>query len=155
MKRREFIAGLLVTAMPGRALAQQTRKVWRIGFLGDGQRNERLKISLEPFLDGLRELGYVIGQDVLIEERWTEAKSDRLEALVAEFVRLDVDVIVTYGLPAAKAAQSATQKIPIVVAAAPDLVGSGLAAGLARPGGNITGLTDQVADFAEKEIQVL
>jgi putative tryptophan/tyrosine transport system substrate-binding protein len=157
VRRRDIIAVFagLSLLRPCTARAQQTKRAWRIGFLGDGPRSERGPISLAPFVDGLRELGYAIGADILIEERWSEGDSARLGSLAAELIGLQVDVIVTHGIPAVTAAHAATQTIPIVVGAAPDLVTTGFAASLARPGGNVTGLTDQVIEFAEKEIQVL
>ena len=157
MRRRDIIAIFAGVSLLHRlaARAQPAKKPRRIGFLGDGPRTERAPISLDPFLDGLRELGYAIGEDVLIEQRWSEGDISRLGLLAAELVGLKVDVIVTHGIPAATALHAATQTIPIVVAAAPDLVTTGFAASLARPGGNVTGLTDQVIEFAEKEIQVL
>lgn len=148
-----LILGLL--AAPLAAEAQSTQKVWRIGFLGDGPRAERASISIAPFRDGLRELGYVEGQNVVIEERWSEDRSERLLDLATELVRLNVDVIVTHGERGIKAAQDATKTIPIVMAASPDPVGSGLITSLARPGGNTTGLTDQIAELADKEVQIL
>jgi putative tryptophan/tyrosine transport system substrate-binding protein len=144
-----------VVMVPLAAEAQPARKVWRIGFLGDGPRAERTAISIEPFRDGLRELGYIESQNVVIEERWSEDRSERLLDLATELVRLKVDVIVTHGVRGIKAAQDATKTIPIVMAASPDPVGTGLIASLARPGGNTTGLTDQVADLGDKEIQII
>ncbi len=149
-----LVLGLLLTA-PLTALAQRAPKVWRIGFLGDGPRAERAAISLEPFRDGLRELGYIESQNVLIEERWSEGRAERLLGLATELVRLKVDVIVTHGVRGTKAAQNATRTIPIVMAVSPDPVGTGLVASLARPGGNTTGMTDQVAELGEKEIQII
>jgi putative tryptophan/tyrosine transport system substrate-binding protein len=131
---------------------QPTSRVWRIGFLGDGPRAERASISLDPFRDGLRELGYIENQNVLLEERWSGGRSERLQGLAVELAGLKVDVIVTHGVRAIKAVQAATKVIPIVMAASPDPVGTGLIASLARPGGNTTGLTDQVAELGEKEI---
>ena len=154
--RRRFLAaiagGLLVA--PLAAQGQQTGKVWRIGFLGDGPRADRVEISLEPFRGGLRELGYVEGKNIVIEERWSDGKSERLPEVFEEFIRLKVDVIVTHGIPAGRAAKAATKTIPIVLAVSPDPVAAGLVASLARPGGNITGQSDQVGDLAEKEIQL-
>lgn len=146
---------LALLAAPLAAEAQPARKVWRIGFLGDGPRAERAAISIEPLRAGLRELGYVENQNVVIEERWSEGRGERLLDLATELVRLKVDVIVTHGVRGIKAAQNATRTIPIVMAASPDPVGTGLIASLARPGGNTTGLTDQVADLGEKEIQII
>jgi putative ABC transport system substrate-binding protein len=142
-------------AAPFAAEAQSPRRPWRVGFLGDGPRAERLAISLEPFRSGLRALGYVEGQSVVVEERWTEGRSERLPELAAELVNLKVDVIVTHGVRAIRASQAATRTIPIVMAVSPDPIATGLVASLARPGGNTTGLTDQIAELGEKEIQVL
>ena len=135
--------------------AQGPQKVWRVGFLGDGPRAERAGISIEPFRDGLRELGYVENRSIVVQERWSEGRSELLPDLAAELVRLKVDVIVTHGVRAIKAAQSATTAIPIVMAVSPDPIATGLVASLARPGGNTTGLTDQVAELGEKEIEII
>src|SRR5437764_4442776 len=102
MRRREFVMLSATVAWPFAARAQQ-KKSWRVGFLGDGPRGERAPTSLEPFLDGLRELGYAVGENLLIEERWSEGNSNRLGSLAAELVGLKVDVIVTHGVPAATA----------------------------------------------------
>ena len=151
-----LLAALAVAVLAaGASEAQPTSKLWRIGFLGDGSRAERLAINLTPFRDGLRELGYVEGRTVVIEERWTEGRAERVPEVASELARLKVDVIVTHGVRATKAAQDATRTIPIVAAVMPDPVGAGLVASLARPGGNTTGLTDQVTELAQKEIQIL
>jgi ABC-type uncharacterized transport system substrate-binding protein len=158
MDRRAVTVVALVLALlttPLTAEAQPARTVWRVGFLGDGPRAERAAISIEPFRDGLRELGYIENQNVLIEERWSEGRSERLLDLATELVRLKVDVIVTHGVRGTKAAQDATRSIPIVMAVSPDPVGTGLVASLARPGGNTTGMTDQVAELGEKEVQII
>jgi putative tryptophan/tyrosine transport system substrate-binding protein len=149
---RTVAGGLL--AAPLAAIAQPAGKVWRIGFLGDGSRDDRVGISLEPFREGLRELGYVDGKNIVIMERWSDGKSERVPELLDELIRLKVDAIVTHGVRAGRAAKAATKTIPIVVAITPDPVGAGLVASLARPGGNLTGLSDEVADLAEKEIQI-
>ena len=149
------VLALGLLAAPRAAETQPARKVWRVGYLGDGPRAERLGINFEPFRDGLRELGYVEGQNVVIEERWTDGRGERVAELATELVRLKVDVIVTHGVRATRAAQEATRTIPIVAAVMPDPIGAGLVASLARPGGNTTGMSDQVAELAEKEIQIL
>jgi putative ABC transport system substrate-binding protein len=156
--RRAFIGtlagGLLV--VPLAAESQPARRLWRIGFLGDGSQTERGPISIGPFREGLRELQYIDGENVVIIERWSDTKAERLPELAAELVRLGSDVIVTHGIPGSRAAQTATKTIPIVVASsAPDFVGTGLAASLARPGANLTGLTDLATDLSQKEIQFL
>jgi putative ABC transport system substrate-binding protein len=107
------------------------------------------------FRGGLRELGYVEGRNIQIESRWAEGNYDRLPGLAADLVRLKVDVIVTYGTPAAQAAKGATGTIPIVMAAIIDPVASGLVTSLARPGGNITGQSMMSPDLAEKQLQIL
>jgi putative tryptophan/tyrosine transport system substrate-binding protein len=147
--------GVLLFALSFPAEAQQPKKVPRIGYLGDGSAAARGSITLEPFREGLRELGYVEGQNVLIEVRWTDAKSERLPELVGELIPLKVDVIVTHGLPAARAAKTATTDIPIVVATAADFVGNGLVASLAHPGGNVTGTSDQNTELSGKQVQLL
>jgi len=123
------------------ATAQPAGKVHRIGWLNAGVPPAGPHPSLEPFRQGLRDLGYVEGRNILIETRYADGKLDRLPDLAAELVRLQVDVIVTGGENAARAAQQATSTIPIVIGAAGDPVGAGLVASLARPGGNITGLS--------------
>lgn len=148
-----LVLGILAAPLPGSG--QPAPRAWRIGFLGDGPRAERAAISLEPFRDGLRELNYVENKNIVIEERWSEGKSERLRDLATELVRLKVDVIVTHGVRGTKAAQDATRTIPIVMAVSPDPVATGLIASLARPGGNTTGMTDQVAELGEKEIQII
>jgi putative ABC transport system substrate-binding protein len=148
-----LVLGIL--AAPLLAGGQPARTTWRVGFLGDGPRTERAAISLEPFRDGLRELNYVEHQNLVIEERWSEGKSERLLDLATELVRLNVDVIVTHGVRGTKAAQEATRTIPIVMAVSPDPVATGLITSLARPGGNTTGMTDQVAELGEKEVQII
>jgi ABC-type uncharacterized transport system substrate-binding protein len=135
--------------------AQQAAKVPRIGYLGDGSAAARGPVSLEPFREGLRELGYVEGQNVLIEVRWTDSKSERLPELVGELIRLKVDVIVTHGVRAARAAKTATTDVPIVVATAADMVGSGLIVRISHPGGNVTGTSDQNTELSSKQVQLL
>ena len=153
MRVLSMLAALLLLCAG--AEAQSPRKPVRVGYLGDGSRAERLAINLEPLRAGLRELGYVEHQTFHIDERWSDGQGDRLPALAAELVRLKVDVIVTHGVRATRAVQEATRTIPIVVAVMPDPVGAGLVASLARPGGNTTGMTDQVTELADKEIEVL
>jgi putative ABC transport system substrate-binding protein len=107
------------------------------------------------FLDGLRELGYVDGRNIRIDYRWAAGNAERLEALAGELVRLDVDVIVTASVLAIQAAMRATSRIPIVMAAAADPVGSGLVASLAKPGGNVTGISLLSTDLAAKRVALL
>ena len=141
MDRRAFISGITLglLAAPLAAEAQRPGSVYRIGYLSSESASP--PTGLELFRQGVRELGYVDGRNVLIEARFAEHKLDRLPELAAELVRLRMDVIVTFSTPAARAAKQATHTIPIVMSSGGDPVGSGLVASLARPGGNVTGLT--------------
>jgi putative tryptophan/tyrosine transport system substrate-binding protein len=134
------------------AAQAQPAKVPRIGVLGLIPRPERV---LVPFREGLRERGYVEGQNILVEYRWVAAgQADRLNDLAVELVRLQVDLIVAVSTPASQAAQRATTAIPIVMLAG-DPVGTGLVASLARPGGNITGISAMTADIGGKSLDLL
>ncbi len=155
----KHIIGLLVifvtlAACGGMAEAQQPTKVPRIGFLGAVSPSASSAL-IEAFRQGLRELGYVEGKNIVIEWRHHEGKLDRLPALAAELVRLKVDVIVTAGPPATRAAKEATATIPIVMANDGDPVGTGLVASLARPGGNITGLSTLAPEISGKQLEIL
>jgi ABC-type uncharacterized transport system substrate-binding protein len=154
-RRRLFLArGLAVLALPLAAHAQQPKKIPRIGFLSAASVSGEAD-RLDAFRLGLSELGYVEGQNVAIESRWAEGKYDRLPGLAAELVRLKVDVIVTYGPPAIQAAKEATRTIPIVMAGIIDPVATGFVASLARPGGNITGLSLMAPELIGKQLQIL
>jgi len=156
MRRREFIAllGGGVTAWPLASRAQQAAKLPTIGFLGAN--NETFeRASTDAFVQRLRELGWIENRTVAIEYRWAEGREARFAEYAAEFVRLKVDVIFTYGTASSMAAKKATAVIPIVFAAAGDPVGTGLVASLARPGGNITGLSIQQTDLASKRLEIL
>ena len=131
--------------------AQQAAKVARIGYLGD---NPGPHVR-EAFLQGLRDLGYVEGRNVVIEYRYAEGKLERFPALAAELVALKVDVILAPSNPATVAARKATMSIPIVMVLAPDPVAQGFVSSLARPGGNLTGLTSQSPETAGKRLQLL
>ena len=133
------------------AEAQQPTKIPRIGYLGSTSVSART----EAFRQGLRELGYVEGKNIVIEWRRHEGKVDRLPALAAELVRLKVDIIITAGAPAARAAKEATSTIPIVMTQVGDPVGSGFVASLARPGGNITGLSSLAPELSGKRLELL
>ncbi len=129
-------------AAPLAADAQQPAKIHRIGFLAPSPpSDQRFQRYLEAFRQGLRKLGSVEGQNVTIESRWAEGRYDRLLDLAAQLVRLKVDVIVASTTPAIQAAKPATGTIPIVMATSIDPVATGFVASLARPGGNITGLS--------------
>jgi ABC-type uncharacterized transport system substrate-binding protein len=136
------------------AEAQPAKKVFRIGLLS-GNRPSPMPSNIEAFRQGLRELGYVEGQNITVEYRFTEGKDERYAMLAAELVNLGVDVIVTFGTQATVAAKQATSTIPILVGNAGDLVGEGLVASLARPGGNITGFTGVDPDLSVKRLQLL
>src|SRR5882724_1276702 len=131
--------------------AQQTTKVPPIGYLAAALTSARN----EAFRQGLRELGYVEGKNIVIEWRSAEGKLDRIPALAAELVRLKVDIIVTAGPSLTHAAKEATSTIPIVMTFDPDPVGSGFVASLARPGGNITGLSTLAPDISGKQLELL
>ena len=153
--RRTTIAALLLFAAPLAAQAQQTGKVWRIGFLGNQAATSATSPSIAAFREGLQGLGYVEGKNLIIEYRWGGEDYDRLPGLAAELVSQKVDVIVTNGTPGCLAAKRATSTIPIVMAAVGDPVRSGLVASLARPGGNITGLSLQVFELDIKRTALL
>ena len=154
MKRRDFII-LLAGAMGGwaSALRAQQKTMPVIGFLGSTSRGAPF---VAAFLEGLAETGYVEGQNAAIEYRWAEGRYDQLPALAAELVKRRVDVIVTQGgIPATRAAKSATSTIPIVFAVGTDPVGDGLVASLARPGGNLTGVTFMMTELMPKRLELL
>jgi putative ABC transport system substrate-binding protein len=154
MRRREFVAGLAGAAAWQRvAHAQQPAKLPTIGFLGTTTPSS-WNHWVAAFNQRLDELGWIAGRTAEIELRWAEGQNERYAEIADEFVRLKVDVIVTSGA-AVVAAKKATSVIPIVVVLAADLVGTGLVASLARPGGNVTGLSNQATDLAAKRIEVL
>ena len=136
------------------AEAQQPKKLPRVGFLVPGSPASYSE-RIEAFQQGLRELGHIEGQNIIIEYRYTEGKSDRLTVLAFELVQLKVDVIVTGTTPAIQAVNNATRTIPIVMAEVADPVAVGLIANLARPGGNITGLTTFSPDLDGKRLELV
>ena len=154
--RRAFITLLSGTAAawPLAARAQQAGKLPTVGFLGAATALAGGQWAV-AFVQRLRELGWIENRTVTIEHRWAEGRDERFAEIAAEFIRLKVDVIVTYGTASAIAAKKATAVIPIVIAGAGDLVGTGLVASLARPGGNVTGLSMQTPDLAGKRIEML
>jgi putative tryptophan/tyrosine transport system substrate-binding protein len=155
MKRREFVTVIGgVAAWPILARAQRSGKLPTIGYLGASTPAEAAP-WIAAFVQRLRELGWVEGRTVAIEYRWGEARSDRWAEITAEFVRLKVDVIATYNTPTTFTAKKMTSAVPIVFALAGDLVGSGLVESLARPGGNVTGVSTQHADFPGKRLALL
>jgi len=155
MDRRTFLwataGGLLAASLAAEAL--QAGTVARIGVLELG--SELTSGPQEAFRQGLRELGYVQGQNIVLEYRFAEGRADRLPDFAAELVRHKVDVIVAGGTPAPLAAKHATSTIPIVMAAAGDPVRTGLVANLAKPGGNVTGLSTSTPDLAAKRLELL
>jgi putative ABC transport system substrate-binding protein len=156
MRRRPAELALLfilsVLAAPLAAQAQSTRTMYRIGVLSPGTSPPG---PLEAFREGLRDLGYVDGQTVVIEWRFADGKNERLPALADELVRLKVDVIFAVNTAAARAAKKATTTIPIVIARLADPVSTGLVPSIARPGGNITGLSSIAAEVAAKRLEML
>jgi putative ABC transport system substrate-binding protein len=136
------------------AHAQGADRLLRIGFLGNSTATLEANL-IGPFRDGLRELGYVEGQNILIEYRWAEGKYERFPALIAELIALKVDVIVTAGTPASLAVKKATTSVPLVMIAVGDPVGTGLVASLARPGGNATGVTSISPELEGKRLELL
>ena len=153
--RRMFLAyGAAFLAAPFAAEAQPTKKIPRIGFLATSAA-EVIKGRVAAFEQGLRELGYVKGKSIVIEYRYGDGKYERLPSLATELVRLPVDILVAVGAPAAHAAKNATSVIPIVIGNAADPVGTGLVANLARPGGNITGLSDFNLGVVTKRLELL
>ena len=148
-----LLATILLAAVP-LAEAQQPAKVHRIGFLGNS--TAALEANLVgPFREGLRDLGYVEGRNILIEYRWAEGKYERFPALIAELIALKVELIVTAGTPATQAYQKARTSIPLVMVAVGDPVGTGIVASLNRPGGNITGLTSISPELEGKRLELL
>jgi len=141
---------------PLTSFAQQVGKIWRIGFLA--QRHVdfvEADYIYGPFTQGMRELGYVAGKNLVIEWRSAEGKSERLPKLAVELVQLKLDVLATQGTPAALAAQKATTTIPIVMISVGDPISTGLVKSLARPGGNSTGLSNMVAELGPKMLETL
>src|SRR5215510_8707965 len=157
MKRREFITllgGAAVTTWRVPAWAQPSGKTYRIGFLGPGSYEGR-KRDVDALRMGLRRLGYEEGRNIAIEYRWAEGRYDRLPELTAELVKLKVDVLVTAGTPGALAAKQVTSTIPIVLAAVGDPVAAGIVDSIARPGGNVTGLTFFFVEICAKRVELI
>jgi ABC-type uncharacterized transport system substrate-binding protein len=152
MNRRDFVVllGGAAAYWPLAARAQQPAKMWRIGYIAHVHTP-----AYDVFFQTLRELGYVEGQNIIIERRYAEGRAERFQDFAAEMVRLKADVIITTTTPAALAAKNATTTIPIVIPTAIDPVGSGLIASLARPGGNITGGAILIGEMAAKRLELL
>jgi len=155
MRRRDFITLLGgAAAWPLAARAQQAGKLPTIGYVGGGAPISQ-RAWVDAFVQRLRELGWIDGRNVAIEYRWGEGRAERFAEIAAEFVRLKVDVILAGGTEAAVAAKQATSVIPIVFPSAGDPIGSRLVASLARPGGNVTGLSNLGSGLAAKRLELL
>jgi len=148
-----LVGGTLIVSPAGEA--QKGATIRRIGFLSPSSLDRRTSRLVGAFREGLRELGYIEGQNIAIEFRWAEGKYDRLPDLAAQLVSLKVDIIVASGLPAIQAAKQATRTIPIVMATSLDPVATDFAASLARPGGNITGLSAMAPELVGKQLELL
>jgi len=158
MDRRTFIGALTASllAAPRAGLAQQVAKMDRIGFLGAASASSSTSARrVEAFRKGLRELGYVEGRNVIVDFRWAEGDAGRLAELSRDLVRLRVDVMVTQGTTATRAAKDATSTIPIVMLAVGDAIGAGLVPSLARPGGNVTGSTFLGPQLYAKQLEMI
>lgn len=157
-KRRQLVIALGVSALaaPFASFAQQQPgKIPRIAYLSPFVPQEGSDWRLNAFLEGMRELGYIDGKNMRMEVRWGEGKLERLPALAAELVQLKVDVIVAVTAPSVRAASAATRSIPLVMPVSSDPVADGLVASLARPGGNITGLSVMAPELGGKRLQLL
>jgi putative ABC transport system substrate-binding protein len=153
--RRTFLAALAgAAALPYAARAQQSGKVWRVGMLDTTSATLNAK-NVDAFKASMRALGYVEGQNLIIDYRSADGRLERLPALAAELIGLKCDIIVTRGTPPAQAAKAATRTVPIVMASIAEPVETGLIESLARPGGNITGLSAFVTQLAQKRIELL
>jgi putative tryptophan/tyrosine transport system substrate-binding protein len=157
MRRRDFIAALAaLVAIPDRASARQTpKKTPRVGLLFLGSPERDLSNHGEAFRDGLRALGWIENRTVRLEPRWASGDSERLAANASELISAEVDVIAAFGTLPTRAARQATSTIPIVMTAVGDPIGAGFVASLARPGGNITGVSLMQQDLAAKQLQLL
>ena len=152
MKRRDFITLVsgAVAAWPLGALAEQSGKIWRMGFIAQGYEK-----FYDALFEGLRELGYAEGRNLIVERRYAEGRAERFQEFAAEMVRLKVDIIIVVTTPAALAVKKATTTIPIVFPNAINPVESGVVASLAHPGGNVTGGAAQTAALSTKRLEIL
>ena len=156
MQRRHFITlvGGTAAMWPLLLYAQPLGRVARIGFLGSASATGSAR-SVEALRTGLRDLGYVEGRNIVIDFRWAEGKYDRLSELVAELIRVNVDVIVTHGTPGTRTAKTATSTIPIVMAISGDAIATGIVTSLARPEANVTGSTFFIPQLNAKRLELL
>ena len=156
MNRRAFLGTLGLLAAPRAAEAQPAGQVPRVGYISPGSSSDPMRLRrFEAFRQGLRELGYVEGQSIVLEPRWAEGQYARYPALVADLVRLKAAVIVVVGGTATKAAKEVTRTVPIVMSLVIDPVGSGLIPSLAHPGGNVTGTSIMAPDLVGKQLELL
>jgi putative ABC transport system substrate-binding protein len=157
MRRRDFISGLAgaVTAWPLAARAQQPVKIYRVGLLTNGAVLGATDERRKNLLTALAAQGFVEGHNLALEQRSADAHPGRLYGLVNELVATNVDVIVTFGYPSALAAKNSTKPVPVVITGAGDPVATGLVDGLARPGGNLTGVTELSTDLSTKRLEIL
>jgi putative tryptophan/tyrosine transport system substrate-binding protein len=152
--KRKFVAYTFCAILLALSNAASAQQMPRLGFLGTTSPSD-ISARIEMFQQGLREVGYIEGQNIVIEYRWAEGRPDRLPKLAAELVNLRVDIVVTHGEVAIRTLKQATRTIPIVVGVTGDLVATGHAASLARPGGNITGLVDTSPKLSGKRLEIL
>jgi putative ABC transport system substrate-binding protein len=157
LRRRQLIAGSAALLLATLARAQPAKKTWRIGILSLRSRPPSFDLdrNFNAFRQGMRELGYVEGRNLVLEWRFADGQMQRLPALAAELVQVKVDVIVAAGNQAIGAAQKATSAIPIVIATSIDPVGSGFVSSLARPGGNTTGMSNLSSETSAKHVELL
>jgi putative ABC transport system substrate-binding protein len=156
MRRREFLGLLGATvALPIAARAQQAGKIYRIGLLSGSSAIGPLDARSKSLTSGLAKRGFVEGRNIAFEQRWADGHLDRLDAFAAELNAAKVDVIVTYGYPAALAAKTSANGTPIVISGAGDPVATGLVEGLSRPGGNLTGVTEVSTELSAKRLEIL
>ncbi len=157
MKRSTFIpVYVLAVLLSPSLLAQQKERVWKVGFLSSRARPENRELDYHiGFPNGMKELGYVEGKNLVIEWRYADGKYERFPELLSELLKIPVDVLVTDGTPTTQAAMKLTRTVPIVFGSAGDPVGNGLVQSLARPGGNVTGLSLLALDFAGKMLEML
>ena len=154
--RRKVLHAIATTllAMPLAGETQNGRKLYRVGYLGNSSASLEPNL-VEAFRQGMRDLGYIEGKNLVIEFRWAEGRYHRFASLVTDLIHLPVDVIVTAGTPGTLAAKNATKTIPVVMAVSGDAVGTGLVKSLARPGGNVTGLTTMASELEGKRLELL
>jgi putative tryptophan/tyrosine transport system substrate-binding protein len=160
IERRDLLFLLVAAALSPRAVRAQSKpapgKVWRVGYFYFGSRQSAMNTGRYPlFIQGMRDLGYVEGKNLVIEARFADGISERLPGLATELVQLKVDVVVATGVPVYHALQKVTRTIPVVITVAADPVGEGFAASLARPGGNFTGLASGNVELFPKQIELL